>query len=168
VVPVYGAWGPAGLAANKDVDWRIARAAPLFAGILNTSVNGNERAWAAMGLGGTGDRTYLPLLRRVAAEDVYPHVRALAYRGIMHLLGPESLSDLRVGAKDPHERVRGQAVVDAYNLLELGPPEPRWPPPSSELIAEVRAFLMEMQRDPALLVSRNARSMLALLARPRP
>jgi hypothetical protein len=52
-------------------------------------------------------------------------------------------------------------------MLEFGHPEPRWPPPSNALIAEVRAFLTEMQRDPARLVSDNAKSMLAMIARQR-
>ena len=83
------------------------------------------------------------------------------------MLGPDSLGDLRLGAKDSDERVRARAVVDAYNLLEFGYPEPRWPPPSDALIAEVRTFLTEMQRDPAQLVSGNAKSMLAEIARRR-
>jgi len=52
VGPVYGAWNNAGLVANAVVTWRIQRAAPLFANILTTSRNGDERAWAAMALGG--------------------------------------------------------------------------------------------------------------------
>ena len=52
--------------------------------------------------------------------------------------------------------MRAQAVVDAYNLLNFGHPEPRWPPPTNVLIAEGRVFLTEMQRDPARLVSDNA------------
>jgi hypothetical protein len=78
-----------------------------------------------MALGGSGDRAYLPVLRRVAAEDAHPQARALAYNGIMYTLGPDSLEDLRLGAKDPDEQVRATAVVDSYNLLELGHPEPR-------------------------------------------
>ena len=86
----------------------------------------------------------------------------------MYVLGPDSLEDLRLGAKDSDEQVRAQAVVDSYNLLEFGQPAPRWPPPSNALIAEVRAFLAEMQRDPARLVSDNAKSMLGMIARRRP
>jgi hypothetical protein len=168
VGPVYGAWNAAGLIANSVVEWRIERAAPMFAKILTISANGDERAWAAMALGGTGDRSSLSLLRRVAAQDPHNQARALAYNGIMYILGPESLADLRLGAKDPDELVRSTAVVNAYNMLELGQPRPRWPPPSNELVAEARAFLMEMQRDPASRVSDNARSMLAMLARNRP
>jgi hypothetical protein len=63
--------------------------------------------------------------------------------------------------------VRVRAVVDAYNLLEFGRPEPRWPPPSIVLIDDVRAFLTEMQRDPARSVSDNAKSKLAMIARQR-
>jgi hypothetical protein len=86
----------------------------------------------------------------------------------MYILGPDALGDVGLGAKDADAQVRAQAVVDAYNLLEFGHPEPRWPPPSNALIAEVRVFLTEMQRDPARLVSDNARSMLAMIARQRP
>jgi HEAT repeats len=167
VGPVLGSWNAAGLVANTVVAWRLQRAAPFFAKILTTSPSGDERAWAAMALGGSGDRTYLPVLRRVAAGDAHAQARALAYNGIMYVLGPDSLGDLRLGAKDSDEQVRARAVVDAYNMLELGHPEPRWPPPSNALIAEVRAFLIEMQRDPARLVSDNAKSMLAKIARQR-
>ncbi|MGE5813025.1 MAG: HEAT repeat domain-containing protein [Acidobacteriota bacterium] len=168
VGPVLGSWNAAGLVANAVVTWRLQRAAPFFAKILTTSGSGDERAWAAMALGGSGDRTYLPVLRRVAAEDTYAQARALAYNGIMSMLGPDSLEDLRLGAKDSDEQVRARAVVDSYNLLEFGHPNPRWPPPSDTLIAEVRTFLTEMQRDPARLVSNNAKSMLTMIARQRP
>ena len=84
------------------------------------------------------------------------------------MLGPDSLADQRLGAEDAHERVRTQAVNAAYNLLELEQPEPRWPAASSALIAEVRAFLTEMQRDPARMVSDAARYLLAHLAKHRP
>jgi hypothetical protein len=168
VGPVLGSWNAAGLVANTMVTWRLQRAASFFAKILATSGSGDERAWAAMALGGSGDRAYLPVLRRLAAEDAHAQARALAYCGIMYMLGPDSLGDLRLGAKDSDAQVRARAVVDSYNLLELGHPEPRWPPPSNALIAQVRTFLTEMQRDPARLVSDNAKSMLAMIARQRP
>jgi HEAT repeat protein len=158
----------AGLVANAVKTWRLRRAAPLFAETLKTSGDGERRAFAAMALGGTGDRMYLPQLREVAARDAHAHARALAYSGIMNMLGPDSLADLRLGAKDSDAYVRAQAVVDSYNLLEFGQPDPRWPPPSNALIAEVRTFLTEMQRDPVRLVSDNAKSMLAMIARQRP
>jgi HEAT repeat protein len=158
----------AGDVASVVLNWRLRRAAPLVAKTLTTSRDGDERAAAAMALGGTGDLTYLPLLRRVASADAHAPARAEAYGGIMWMLGPDSLGDLRLGAKDAHERVRAQAVVDAYNLLELEQPEPRWSPASSAFIAEVRAFLTEMLSDPARLVSDNARSMLANIAQHRP
>ena len=154
--------------ANAVLNWRLRRAAPLVAQTLTTSREGNERVAAAMALGGTGDLTYLPLLRRVASSDAHAPARAEAYFGIMWMLGPDSLGDLRLGAKDAHEQVRAQAVSGAYNLLELEDPEPRWPPASSALIAEVRAFLTEMLSDPARLVSDNATSMLAYIAQHRP
>jgi HEAT repeat protein len=168
VGPVLGSWNAAGLVANTVVAWRLQRAAPFFAKILTTSASGDERAWAAMALGGSGDRAYLAVLRRVATEDAHVQARALAYNGIMYILGPDSLGDLRLGAKDTDARVRAQSVVDAYNLLEFGHPEPRWPAPSNALVADVRAFLTEMQGDPARLVSDNAKSMLAMIARHRP
>ena len=158
----------AGMIANAVVTWRLSRAAPFFARIVTTSGDGEERAFAAMALGGTGDRTYLPALRRVASQDAHPNARALAYSAIMRMTGPDSLADLRLGAKDPNERVRGQVVVDSFNMLEIGHPNPQWPPPSDALIAEVRAFLTAMQGDPARRVSDNARSMLSNLARHRP
>ena len=168
VDPLPGSWNAAGLVASTVVAWRLQSAAPFFAKILTTSGSGDERAWAAMALGGSGDRAYLPVLRRVATEDGHPQARALAYNGLMHMLGPDSLADLRRGAKDADAQVRARAVVDAYNLLEFGHSEPRWPRPSSALIAEVRTFLTEMERDPARLVSGAAKSMLANIARQRP
>jgi hypothetical protein len=167
VGPVLGWWNATGLVANTMVTWRLQRAAPFFARILTSSPSGDERAWVGMALGGSGDRAYLPVLRRVAADDAYAQARALAYNGIMYMLGPDSLGDLRLGAKDTDAQVRVRAVVDAYNLLEFGPPEPRWSPPSIALIADVRAFLTEMQRDPARSVSDNAKSMLAMMPRQR-
>ena len=158
----------AGMIANAVVRWRLSRVAPFFARILTTSGDGEVRAFAAMALGGTGDRTYLAELRRVASQDGHPNARALAYGGIMRMAGPDSLADLRLGAKDPDERVRGQVVVDSYNMLELGHADPRWPPPSAALIGEVRAFLTAMQRDPSPRVSDNARARLSSLARHRP
>jgi hypothetical protein len=107
---------------------------------------------------------YLSLLRRTAATDLDPLARQLAYSGIMSMLGPESLGDLRLGAKDPHEAVRARVVVDSYNLLELNRPDRIWPPASNALISDVRAFLTEMQADPAKLVSINAKSMLSAIA----
>jgi len=157
----------AGLVANAVVRWRLRRAAPLFAETLKTSGDRERRAFAAMALGGTGDRTYVPQLREVAAKDPDAHARALAYMGIRYMLGPDSLGDLRLGAKDADAVVRAHVVVDAYNLLEFEQPEPRWPPPSQALIVEVRAFLTEMQRDPVRMVSDNAKSMLAMIARQR-
>ena len=121
-----------------------------------------------MALGGAGDRAYLPALRRVATEDAHPQSCALAYNGIMYMLGPDSLGDLRRGAKDSDEQVRARVVVDSYNLLELQRPDRRWPPASTALIADVHEFLTEMQRDRARLVSDNAKSMLAMIARQRP
>jgi len=86
----------------------------------------------------------------------------------VYLLGPDSLGDLRLGAKDVHEQVRARVVIESYNLLELGKPEPRWPAASSALISEVGTFLTQMQRDPARLVSDTAKSLLARIARHRP
>jgi hypothetical protein len=157
----------AGLVANAVVTWRLRRAAPTFAESLKTSADGYRRAFAAMALGGTGDVTYLPLLREVSSHDAHAYARALSYNGIMYMLGPDSLSDLRRGAKDPDEQVRARVVVDSCNLLELERPDRRWPLASSALIAEIRDFLSEMQRDPARLVRDNAKSMLAKIARHR-
>jgi hypothetical protein len=83
------------------------------------------------------------------------------------MIGPDSLPDLRVGAKDSHEKVRAQIVVEAYNVLELGAEDRRFPPASSALIDEVVALLGAMQNDPAPLVSRNAKPVLATIDRHR-
>jgi hypothetical protein len=158
----------AGDVASVVLTWRLRGAAPLFAKTLRTSRDGILRADAAMALGGTGDVTYLPLLRRVASTDAYAPARTAAYSGIMDMVGPDSLADLRLAAKDPHERVRAQAAADAYNLLELEGTEPRWPPASGALIAEVRALLTEMLNDPSRMVSDSAKSSLAYIADRRP
>jgi len=158
----------AGDVANAVLTWRLPQAAPLFAKTLTTSRDENERVAAAMALGGTGDLTYLPLLRRIASTDPYPPARAEAYFGIMWMLGPDSLVDLRLAAKDPHEHVRANAAGNAYNLLELEETEPRWPRASSALIAEVRALLTEMLNDPSRMVSDSAKSSLAYIAERRP
>jgi HEAT repeat protein len=158
-----------GEVANAMLVWRVRRSAPVFAKSLTESGDGDVRAYAAMALGGTGDRTYLDLLRRVSSSDAYPLARGLAYDGIMYMIGPEALSDLRRGAADSNERVRAQAVVDLYNMLEFEaePGERRWPPPSTALVDDVVAFLTAMQADPARLVSDNAKSMLGYMAKHR-
>ena len=56
------------------------------------------------------------------------------------MLGPDSLADLRLAARDPDDRVRAQAAWDAYNILELQTPQPRWPPASDTLIDQVETF----------------------------
>ena len=160
-------WDVAGLIANAVKTWRVERVAPVFARILTTSDTRRERASAAMALGGAGDRNYLPLLRRVAADDPDADVRALAYDGIASILGPDALDDLRRAARDPHEMVRAMATGFAYNVLEIGQPRRRWPPPSASLIADVRKFLVDLEADPASKVSTSARSMLGRLDRGR-
>jgi HEAT repeat protein len=134
----------------------------MFAESLKTSTDGERRAFAAMALGGAGDVTYLRLLREVASRDPHANARAAAYGGIVDMLGPAALEDLRRGAKDSNERVRASITSDAYNMLELEQPERRWPPASNAHIEEVRAFLSEMERDPA--VRDSAKYMLALIA----
>ena len=112
-----------GIVANAMVEWRLHRAAPLFARTLTSSSDGDQRAYAAMALGGTGDETYLPLLRRVASTDPYPVARSLALSGIVEMIGPAAFDDLRAGARDADTKVRAQAVVDSYNMLELETPD---------------------------------------------
>jgi hypothetical protein len=161
--PVPQTWPhDAGLVANAVVTWRLRRSAPMFAESLKTSTDGERRAFAAMALGGAGDVTYLRLLREVASRDPHVNARAAAYGGIVDMLGPAALEDLRRGAKDSNERVRASITSDAYNMLELEQPERRWPPASNAHIEEVRAFLSEMERDPA--VRDSAKYMLALIA----
>jgi HEAT repeat protein len=153
--------------ADAIMTWRARGAASVVAETLTASKDGNERAAAAMALGGAGEVSYLPLLRRVASTDMDPMTRALAYRGIVWMIGPDALADLRLGARDPHEKVRAQVVTDAYNMLELESDERRFPPASSALVSEVEAFLAEMQKDPARDVSLSAKVLLANLARHR-
>jgi len=160
--PVYGSWNAAGLIANVFSTWRVERTAPFFARILTTSTSGEERAWAAMALGGAGDRQYASVLRK-ATEDEHLDARSLAYDGLVHLLGPEALSDLRRGAKDPSERVRAAITGYVFETLELGYPKPRWPPASDSLIADARALLTEMQSDPVRIVSDSARHILVMI-----
>ena len=157
----------AGMVANTIVVWRLHGSAPFFAHALSTSRDGDERSWAAMALGGAGDSSYAPLLRQVATSDAHAQARALAYNGLMWMLGPESFEDLKLGAKDGDEHVRARVVVDSYNLLELRRPDRRWPSASEALIAKVQAFLAEMQSDPSRLVSMNAKSMLSEITRRR-
>jgi hypothetical protein len=159
--------GHVGEVANAILVWRLRRAAPVFAKSVSDTADGDVRAYAAMALGGTGDTTYLELLRRLSSSDDYPLARALAYRGIMWMIGPDAFADLRRGAADSHERVRGQAVVDLYNMLELEGSERRWPPAPDSLIDDVVTFLQGMQNDPAPIVAMNAKSMLGYIARHR-
>jgi len=152
--------------ANAMLVWRLRRASPVFAKSLTGSADGFVRGYAAMALGGTGDTTYLGLLRRVSLSDADPFARAMAYSGIMSMIGPDAFADLRRGAADSHERVRGQAVVDLYNMLELEG-ERLWPPAPNALIDEVVTFLRGMQTDPAASVALNATSMLGYIAQNR-
>ena len=160
--PVYGSWNAAGLIANVFSTWRVERTAPFFARILTTSTSGEERAWAAMALGGAGDRQYVSALRK-ATEDEHLEARSLAYDGLVHLLGPEALGDLRRGAKDPSERVRAAITGYVFETLEFGDPKPRWPPASDSVVADARALLTEMQSDPVRTVSDSARHILVMI-----
>jgi HEAT repeat protein len=153
--------------ANAIITWRIRSAAPIVAGRLTSSNDGNERAAAAVALGGTGDVAYLPLLRRAASSDGDPFVRAEAYSGIVSMIGPDALPDLRLGAKDSSEKVRAQVTSEAFNMLELGWEQPRFPRPSAALIDEVVALLQGMQNDSATRVSQSAKTVLAAIARLR-
>ena len=92
------------------------RSSPRFSRLPQAamSVLGPRWRWVAR------NRTYLPVLRRVAAGDAHAEARALAYTGIMYVLGPESLGDLRLGAKDSDDQVRARAVVDAITCLNSG------------------------------------------------
>ncbi|MEQ1911802.1 MAG: HEAT repeat domain-containing protein [Vicinamibacterales bacterium] len=148
--------------------WRAEQTAPFFANVLGTSRDGDERGWAALALGGAGGRRYLPTLRQIAVEDPHPFARAQAFEGITLVLGHESLSDLRRGANDRDPQVRVIVAGHAYNLLEFGAARPLWPRPSEVLIAEVRAFLAEMLRDPVDSVRQAATSMLAMMTQQHP
>jgi hypothetical protein len=146
--PDDSGWDVAGLIANASKTWRVERVAPVFARILSTSDIRRERASAAMALGGAGDREYLPLLRRVAADDPHWDVRAMAYDGIASVLGPEALDDLRRGARDSHYTVRATVAGNAQHILDMDGWQWRWPPPSAAQIAAVRAFLTEVRGVP--------------------
>ena len=155
--------GDAGAVANAMVAWRLQRGAPLLAKTLTGSNRGEERAFAAMALGATGDVAYLSLLRRTAATDL--DLRASTRLQRHHVDARTRVawqsSSRREGSARGGARPRRRRL---YNLLELNRPDPDWPPASNALISDVRAFLTEMQADPAKLVSINAKSMLSAIA----
>jgi HEAT repeat protein len=117
-----------------------------------------ERQIAARALGGTGDRSFLPQLRAVAASDQSEKVRGRAFEGLTHLLGGASVSDLLNGAKDPSASVRRSVAIHAYNMARKGgDPEAR---------SGTRRVLLLLSEDAAPDVRESARSWLKQLDSP--
>ena len=148
------AWGSI---ANAVIYWRLGSAAQWLHETLITSDDYRQRAVAARALGGAGDRAYVSALRRSAASDASPHVRASAYGGLTHLLGPESLPDLKTGATDADEVVRSHVAVHAANMARRAD--------NADVSSAVTALLESLQADPSPHVSSQARSMLSYVKR---
>jgi HEAT repeat protein len=116
-----------------------------------------------MALGASGDEQYAPLLRRIMTTDPYWEVRAFAAEGLMEMLGPRALVDLRVAAGDEHEKVRAAAITHAFNMLELLGPR-HFGRASAASVAEARAFITPLLEDPSQAVRDNAKWALAYIA----
>ena len=146
-----------GAAANLIIRWRARRFAPMLAERLRQG-NDGERWVAVRALGGTGDRAYLDLIRSVAASDPSEFVRGFAYEGLTHLLGAESLEDLRRGAADPNPKVRGAIANHSYNLHRRMR--------SDEVSISLRRLVEQLRDDPDPSASGSAKHVLALWDRP--
>ena len=146
-----------GAAANLIIRWRARRFAPMLAARLREGDAG-ERVAAVRALGGTGERTYLELLRAVAVADPSQLVRMYAYEGIAHLLGPDALDDLRRGATDGNPRVRGAIAVHAFNLARQID--------NDVVRSRLKMLIEQLRDDPDRHVSGNARHVLAMWNRP--
>jgi HEAT repeat protein len=149
-----------GSLVNAVITWRLRKAGPLMRNALTDPRSDDEvRSAAARGFGGSGDLTFLPLLRQTATAHPVPIVRANAYEGLGHLLGPESLPDLANGTKDESELVRRYVAVHAYNLAQRAR--------RADVTAQVRQ-LLETLRDESPGAAEQARYMLAMLAKLAP
>ena len=146
-----------GAAANLIIRWRAHRFAPMLAERLRRGDYG-ERVSAVRALGGTGDRAYLDLIRSIASSDSSELVRAFAYEGLAHLLGAESIDDLRRGAADPSPRVRGAIASHSYNLHRRIS--------SDDVRISLRRLVEQLREDPDRLVSGSANHVLARWHRP--
>ncbi len=146
-----------GAAANLIIRWRVRRVAPMLARRLQQGDDG-ERVSAVRALGGAGDRAYLDLVRSTATSDSSEIVRAYAYEGLAHLLGAESIDDLRRGAADLNPRVRGAIASHAYNLHRQMSRD--------DVRGGLRRLVEQLRDDPDPSVSGSARHVLAIWERP--
>jgi hypothetical protein len=140
-----------GSTANAVIKWKIRRAAPMLAATLREG-NEGERVTAARALGGTGDSSFLSLLRATAVSDQSEKVRGSAYEGLTLLLVRESIPDLLIGAKDPNEFVRRSVAIHAFNMGRTNT--------DLELRADVRRLLLLLAEDPAPGVKETVGSLL--------
>ena len=85
-----------GSTANAAIKWQLRAAAPMLARTRPEASDWGDRATAAHALGGTGDMSFLPLLREVATADESDKVRV---EGLTLLLGGDSIRDLQNGCK---------------------------------------------------------------------
>ena len=136
--------------ASAVTQWRLRRAAPMFATALREGTE-SERVAAARGLGGAGDATFLGQLQTAAASDPSDVVRAGALEGLSHLLGAGAIGELRKGAHDRSPVVRRFAGTYAARLARTDS--------APELRAQVRDLLELLSRDPDRGVRQAARSL---------
>jgi hypothetical protein len=104
------------------------------------------------------DRTYLDLIRSTAISDPSEIVRANAHEGLAHLLGAESIDDLRRGAADMNPQVRGAIASHAYNLHHQMTRD--------DVRGNLRRLVEQLREDPDPSVSGSARHVLAIWERP--
>ena len=136
-----------GAVANAVIEWKLRRAAPMLAAALRQGREA-ERASAARGLGGTGDRTFLEQLRGAAVSDPSKHVRSGAFDGLAQLLRADAIPDLVKGTQDHDSFVRLSVAGHAFNLAQTDR--------SPELRAGVRRVLAMLLNDPDREVQRSA------------
>jgi hypothetical protein len=147
-----------GSTANAVIKWKIRDAAPMLAATLREASDWGDRATAARALGGTGDLSFLPLLRTTATSDESDKVRGWAYEGLAELLGRESIPDLERGSKDRSEFVRRSVAIHAFNMANHST--------DAYLRADVRKLLMLLAEDTDRSVKQTVQSFLKQLANP--
>jgi hypothetical protein len=143
-----------GAVANAVIEWKLRRAGAMLSAALRQGGDA-ERASAARGLGGTGDRAFLGQLRAAAASDPSKHVRSAAVDGLAQLLGSEAIPDLIHGSQDRDRFVRMSVAGHALNLAQTDR--------SPKVRAGVRRVLVMLSNDPDREVQRSARSLLKRL-----
>ena len=141
--------------ASAVIQWRLRRAAPMFAAALRDG-DVSERASAARGLGGAGDSSFLGQLQTAAASDPSDVVRAGAVEGLSHLLGAGAMAELWKGANDRSPLVRRSAGTYAVRLARTES--------APELRAQVRDLLELLSRDRERTVRQTARFLLSRLS----